>query len=249
MKPTERPAPWVLELGMRTHIGIRPWVKLLVVAALATPALWVFGTYETEGTSALVPAWVADLVTKLVFVPFGLMVLIGIGYWVVASYAHRCWHRDLTDEERQEMLEEYSSWIHKAMEKLDPRTTTPPLTASDLEDLSAAHRQELQAITTAATDVGEDGFCMTVADEARRLAGAARLHRQLSVEAIGRSGSTELAFFATLVELDEEVTTTAKHLVSLLKAGGCACGDPDVASRIEVLSRRAVDQAAAQGRN
>lgn len=147
------------------------------------------------------------------------------------------------------MLEEYSSWIHKAMEKLDPRTTTPPLTASDLEDLSAAHRQELQAITTAATDVGEDGFCMTVADEARRLAGAARLHRQLSVEAIGRSGSTELAFFATLVELDEEVTTTAKHLVSLLKAGGCACGDPDVASRIEVLSRRAVDQAAAQGRN
>lgn len=249
MKPTERPAPWVLELGMRTHIGIRPWVKPLVVAAVATPALWMFGTYDTKSPSSLVPAWVVDLVTKLVFVPFGLMVLIGIGYWVVASYAHRCWHRDLTDEERQEMLDEYSSWIREAMEKLDPRTTTPPLTDTDLEDLSAAHRQQLQAITTAAADVGEDGFCMTVGDEARRLAGAARLHRQLSVEAIGRDRSTELTFFTTLVELDQEVTTIANRMVSVVETGGCICGDPDLASRLAVLSRRAIDQAAPQGRN
>lgn len=244
MEPTERPSQWVLELGMRTHMGIRPWVRLLVVAALATPALWAISTYgfDTSGTSSPIPDWLTDLVTKLIFVPFVLMALTGIVYWIVASYAHRRWLQDLTVEERHEMLTEYTSWINKAMEKLDPRTTTPPLTAGDLEDLSAAHRQELEAITTAAAEVGEEGFCATVSDEARKLVAAARLHRRLSLEAIGRDGATELAFYAALVELDKEVTATAKHLVSVIETSGCTCGDPDAAFRLEVLSRRAIDQ-------
>lgn len=223
METRDRPAQWVLELGMRVCGGARPWLPPLTGGSLGLCS-WLLLSWLTSTGLWADPATTGrgdDLVTVVFTVATSGMVTVGIVYLLVGMRAHRTWHTALTEDERRDMLTEYSRRLYSFLEALDPRTSKLDFTRDDLEDLSISHRQQLGSLIAAAAEVDEPGFCSTVRHESWLLLEAARLHRKLSLESIVRA---ETAVPLVLAELDEEITKTADYLLGAVESGECACG-------------------------
>lgn len=241
METKDRPAQWVLELGMRVCGGARPWRPPLVGGSLGLASWLLLGRLMSSGMWAD-PAKTSrfdDLVTQLFLGMTGAMILAGGGYMAVAMRAHRTWHTALTDEERREVGTAYSQRLYKVLEALDPRASKLDFTPGDLEGLSTSHREQLQSLATAAAGAGKEGFCATVRHESRLLVEAARLHRQLSLDSIVR---VETAVPLVLVELDGEIAKATDELRAAVESGECVCSRPLASNRLIDVCLRAREQ-------
>jgi hypothetical protein len=232
----ERPAQWVLELGMRVCGGARPWLPPLVAGTVGLTSWLLLGRLLQSGLWAdpKTSSQLDRAVTVLYLAVTCAILLAGIGYKAVAMHAHRMWHTALTDEERCELVTEYSQRLSKLLAALDPRASKLDFTADDLEGLSTTHREELQSLVSAAAAAAQDGFCATVQYESRVLVEAAHIHRELSLHSIVRA---ETAVPLALVELDDEITTAAKELRASVETGECVCSRPTVDRLIDACVR------------
>lgn len=241
METKERSEQWVLELGMRVCGGARPWRLPLVLGTIGLISWLVFSQLTSTGFWAdpAQTTHLEELAAQLVVVTMCAPLVVLLAYRATARRAHRTWHT-LTDEERREMLAEYSERLGRALEELDPRATTLDLAAGDLEGLSPTHRQQLQSLVDAAAAVGKDGFCATVRHDARVLLEAARVHRELSLDTIVRA---ETAVPLVLVELDGEIAKTTDELRNAVETGECVCSRPQASNRLTDVCLRAREQA------
>lgn len=232
--PTDRPAQWILDLGLEIEAGRRPWLRPLVAAVLVLGLpviLRTIGGLE-HGEPARDPDLVAftdrltSLATVLAVVLAGVFVVSSVGYWFLCRYAHAAW-RSLPEDERDAVRRERVEQLRRAIVALggdDPDELT--IRAEDLEDLSGRHRHLLEDLRACSRRAAEP-ICAGARARTDDLVMAGRLHRALSKDTIVRppdavNGATDPRVLA-LVELDEEIQAEATAIRESLETGRCNC--------------------------
>ena len=233
-EPTDRPAQWILDLGLEIEAGRRPWLRPLAAAVLVLGMpviLQTIGGLE-HGEPAPDPDLAAltdrltSLATVLAVVLAGVFVVSSVGYWFLCRYARAAW-RSLPEDERDAIRRERVEQLRRAIVALggdDPDELT--IRGEDLEDLSDRHRHLLEDLR-ACSRRSAGPICAGARARTDDLVMAGRLHRALSKDTIVRpphaaNAATDPRVLA-LVELDEEIQAEAKAIRESLDRGRCNC--------------------------
>jgi hypothetical protein len=232
---SDRPDPWVLDLGLAVESGGRPWLRTLAGAPLMLGAVFlvrILTDVEPSGAErdpdpVAVVDRVTGLVTVLSFVFAGIFLVAGVGYWFVCRYAYRVW-RSLPEEEREALRRERIEALRKAIVALggdDPDAL--PIRPEDLEGLSDRHRHLLEDLR-ARSERATSSICAGARARTDDLVMAGLLHRALSKDTIVRpphaaTSATDPRVLA-LGELDQELQAEAAAIGESLESGRCNCG-------------------------
>jgi len=232
---SDRPDPWVLDLGLEVESGGRPWLRTLAGAPLMLGAVFLVRILtDVEPTGAerdpdLVAVFdrLNGLVTVLSWVLAGIFLVAGITYWFVCRYAYGVW-RSLPEEEREALGRERIEALCKAIVALggdDPDVL--PIRREDLEGLSDRHRRLLEDLR-AQSERAASPICAGARARAEDLVMAGLLHRALSKDTIARpphaaTTATDPRVLA-LAELDQELQAAAAAMGESLESGACNCG-------------------------
>jgi len=232
---SDRPDPWVLDLGLEVESGGRPWLRTLASAPLMLGAVFLVQILpDIEPTGAekdpdLVAVFdrLNGLVTVLSRVLAGIFLVAGITYWFVCRYAYGVW-RSLPEEEREALRRERIEALRKAIVALggdDPDVL--PIRREDLEGLSDRHLHLLEDLR-AQSERAPSPICAGARARAEDLVTAGLLHRALSNDTIARpphaaTTATDPRILA-LAELDQELQAAAAEIGESLESGRCNCG-------------------------
>jgi len=230
----DRPAPWVLALGMEVASGGRPWLRTLAGAPLILCPMLLLrligagdtGAAEQDPELVAVVEKVTAVVSVVSWVLAGAFLLGGTVYWVVCRYAYAVW-RSLPEAEREELTRKRIEGLRQALVALggvDPEGL--PIRPEDLDELSDRHRRLLQELQEAAEKTTSP-ICAGARARTDDLVMASRLHRALSKDTIVRPPHTAAAStdprVLALVELDDEIQAAAAAIGESLDAGRCNC--------------------------
>lgn len=239
---SDRPAPWVLDLGLEVASGRRPWLQPLAGAALlvGTPFLikMIGGADLAAAEKAPELAAFIDQLTGFVtafsWVLAGISLVLGVGYWFICRHAYAAWC-SLPEEEREELARQRVEALSRALARLggiDPAGL--PITSEDLEQLGDRHRLLLEDLRVRSSQTATQ-ICAGARARTDDLVMAGRLHRALSKDTIVRpphaaSSATDPRVLA-LVELDTEIQAEAAAIGESLDTGHCNC-DQDTHERL-----------------
>lgn len=193
LEHSDRPAQWVLDLGLEVASGRRPWLRTLAAVPLMLATTLLIPMLEDENAAtaerspelAAVVENLTRVVTVLSWVLAGVFLVGGIGYWFVCRHAHAVW-RSLPVEEREELTRQRVEGLRQAIIALggvDPEGL--PLRAEDLYEVSDRHRRILEDLQAKAKETSAP-ICAGARARTEDLVMAARLHRALSRDTIVR---------------------------------------------------------------
>ena len=247
---SDRPAPWVLDLGLEVASGRRPWLQPLAGAALlfGTPFLikMIGGADLAAAEKAPELAAFIDQLTGFVtafsWVLAGISLVLGVGYWFICRHAYAAWC-SLPEEEREELARQRVEALSRALARLggiDPAGL--PITSEDLEQLGDRHRLLLEDLRVRSSQTATQ-ICAGARARTDDLVMAGRLHRALSKDTIVRpphaaSSATDPRVLA-LVELDTEIQAEAAAIGESLDTGHCNCNQDTHERLIRAGARRA----------
>lgn len=245
----DRPAPWLLDLGLEVASGRRPWLRTLAGVPIMLATTLPFSMLEDENaaTADRSPELAAVFenllrgLTVLSWVLAGVFLVGGIGYWVVCRHAHAVW-RSLPEHEREELTRKRIEVLNQALATLGGITPDAlPIRTEDLDDLSDRHRHLLEDLQAKAEKTTAP-ICAGARARTDDLVMAGRLHRALSKDTIVRpphaaSSATDPRVLS-LVDLEEEIQAEAAAIGESLVAGRCNC-DRDTHARLVRAGDRA----------
>ncbi len=238
----DRPAPWLLDLGLDVASGRRPWLSPVAFALfMGTGPFLIRWLTQGAPTSADAPAELAAITERLngvvavvMWVLAGVSLAVGVGYWFVCRRAHRAW-RSLPEHEREELTRKRIDRLNQALVALGGIAPDAlPIRLEDLDGLNDRHRRLLEGLRAKAEKTTSP-ICGGARARTEDLVMAGRLHRALSNDTIVRpphtaSAATDPRVLA-LVELDDEIQAAAAAIGEALEAGRCNC-DQDTHRRL-----------------